>query len=244
MDSNFFLSRVFDVAESCEKNCIPKFLGFLTSEEASIAADALKKRNIRYSFFGGYDEAERVFLACLPEWCDDAVFPITPITFSFRKEDELSHRDFLGSLMALGLTREKIGDILVEKGRAVAFVSENIAEHIISQIDKVGRVGVSLNKGCVSPLPSLSTLADFTITATSARLDCIISAICGYSRNKATEIIEAGLVSVNSIMSNKITKTVVDNDKIAVRGKGKFIICSTDERSKKGKIILKYKKYV
>lgn len=244
MDSNFFLSRVFDVAESCEKNCIPKFLGFLTSQEASIANDALKKRNIRYSFFGGYDEAERVFLACLPEWCEETDFPITPITFSFRKEDELSHRDFLGSLMALGLTREKIGDILVEKGRAVAFVSDNIAEHIISQIYKVGRVGVTLNKGYYSPLPSLSTLADFTITATSARLDCIISAICGYSRNKAIEIIEAGLVSVNSIMSNKITKTVVDNDKIAVRGKGKFIICSTDERSKKGKIILKYKKYV
>ncbi len=244
MDSNFFVSRVFDVAESADKNCIPKFLGFLTGEEAATAADALKKRNVRFSFFGGYDEAERVYLTCLPEWCDEVEYPITPITFSFRKEDELSHRDFLGSLMALGLTREKIGDILVEKGRAVVFVSSTIAEHIISQIDKVGRVGVTLNKGCDFPLPSLSELADFSITATSARLDCIISAICGFSRKKAVEIIEAGFVSINSVMCDKVTKIVKENDKITVRGKGKFIICSTDERSKKGKIILKYKKYV
>lgn len=244
MDSNFIISRVFDVADSSEKNNIPKFLGFLTGEEAAIATDALRKRNIRFSLFGGYDEAERVYLACLPDWCEEVEYPLTPITFSFRKEDELSHRDFLGSLMALGLTREKIGDILVEKGRAVVFANTVIADHIISQIDKVGRVGVTLNKGCDFPLPSLSTLADFSITASSARLDCIVSAICGLSRNKAVEVIEAGFVSINSVMCDKVTKAVKDNDKITVRGRGKFIICSTDERSKKGKIILKYKKYV
>lgn len=244
MDSNFFLSRVFDVAESAQKNCVPKFLGFITGEEAAKATEALKKRNARFSFFGGYDEAERVYLACLPEWCEDVEYPITPITFSFRKEDVLSHRDFLGSLMALGLTREKIGDILFEKGRAVVFANSTIADHIVSQIDKVGRVGVTLNKGCDFPLPSLSVLADFSITASSARLDCIVSAICGFSRNKAVETIESGYVSVNSVMCDKITKCVKANEKITVRGKGKFIICSTDERSKKGKIILKYKKYI
>ncbi len=244
MDSNFFTSRVLDIADSSQKNSVPKFLGFLTGDEAAKATEILKKENIKFSFFGGYDSAERVYLACLPDWCESADFPIEALTFSFRKEYELTHRDFLGSLMALGLAREKIGDILVEKSRAVAFVSENIANHIISQIEKVGRVGVMVTKGFETPLPCLSILSDFVSTASSVRLDCVISAICGISRGKSVSFIEEGLVTINSVMCNKPTRMVRNDDKITVRGKGKFIISSTDELSKKGKIILKYKKYI
>lgn len=244
MDSNIFPSRVHDTVDICEKTVAPKFLGFLTGEELRVADEILKKRKIKYSFFGGYDSAERMYLACLPEWCDSVDFPIAAITFKFRKEDKLSHRDFLGSLMALGITREKIGDILVEEGRAVVFAASEISNHIIEQISKVGRVGVTIEEGFFEPLPSLGRIENFSATVTSVRLDCVVSALCGASRSKATELILSGFVSVNSIMCDKITRTVKNCDKITVRGKGKYVIDNLNDISKKRRIILKYKKYI
>jgi RNA-binding protein YlmH len=90
----------------------------------------------------------------------------------------------------------------------------------------------------------LGKLADFTVTVASARIDCVISALCGVSRSKAAELIEGGFVSLNSIMCDKTTRTVRNSDKVTVRGKGKFIIDNLNDLSKKGRIILKYKKYI
>ena len=244
MDSNIFPSRVKDTVDICEKTSAPKFLGFLTSEEIKISDEILKKRNIKYAFSGGYNQAERMYLVCLPEWCDSVDFPITAITFKFREEDKLTHRDFLGSLMALGITREKIGDILVEDGRAVVFAASEISKHIINQISKVGRVGVTISEGFSEPLPSLGTLMDFSVTVTSLRLDCVVSSLCGISRSKATELILSGAVSVNSMLCDKTTRAIKNSDKITVRGKGKYVIDNLNDISKKGKIILKYKKYI
>ena len=244
MESNFFLSRVNDTADICSKTCVPKFLGFLTSEEASTADILLKKINCKYTFFGGYNCAERVYLACLPEWCDEVDFPITALTFNYRSEDKLTHRDFLGSLMSLGIAREKIGDILIEDGRAVVFAASEISNNIITQISKAGRVRVTISVGFSEPLPSLGKLADFIVTVASARIDCVISALCGVSRSKAAELIEGGFVSIKSIMCDKTTRIVRNSDKITVRGKGKFIIDNLNDLSKKGRIILKYKKYI
>ena len=244
MDSNIFPSRVKDTVDICEKTSAPKFLGFLTSEEIKISDEILKKRNIKYAFSGGYNQAERMYLVCLPEWCDSVDFPITAITFKFREEDKLTHRDFLGSLMALGITREKIGDILVEDGRAVVFAASEISKHIINQISKVGRVGVTISEGFSEPLPSLGTLMDFSVTVTSLRLDCVVSSLCGISRSKATELILSGAVLVNSMLCDKTTRAIKNSDKITVRGKGKYVIDNLNDISKKGKIILKYKKYI
>lgn len=244
MDSSIFPSRVCDTADICKRTSVTKFLGFLTCEEVRIADEILKKRNIKYSFFGGYESAERTYLACLPDWCDYTDFPIKSLTFKYRSVDKLTHRDFLGSLMALGLAREKIGDILVEDGRAVIFVASEISDHVINQINKVGRVGVDISLGYSEPLPSLGKLESFSVTVASDRIDCVIASLCGISRAKSSELISNGYVSVNSIACDKVTRTVRNSDKITVRGKGKFIIANFDGFSKKGRMILKYQKYV
>ena len=81
------------------------------------------------------------------------MFPICGIEFSFRKCDRLTHRDFLGSLMSLGIERETVGDILVEDGRAVVFVKAELSDYVKSQISKVGRVGVKVDDADLSKLP-------------------------------------------------------------------------------------------
>lgn len=244
METEFFVARIGDISDICEKTQRPKYIGFISPEQSVLASQILSKRNIKFAFFGGYTDAERVVLGCFPEWMADFEFPITAITFNYRKTDILHHRDFLGSLMALGIKRETVGDILIEEGRAVVFVFKEIADYIMREVEKIGRIGVSLQMGAEEPLPLKSELCEFTETVASLRLDCVVAAVGGFSRGAANEKIADGLVSVNSVTVEKATKFVSDGDILTVRGSGKFIIDSAIDRTKKNRIILKYKKYV
>ena len=244
MDSKHFDARVSDMFTLAQRTCMPRFLGFLTESEQSQAIKILSSDNAKFKIWGGYEQAQRVMLACLPDWCDEPEYPISALTFRFRNCDSLTHRDFLGSLMALGITRESVGDILVEQGRAVLFISSDIADFVKSQLEKVGRVGVDIENGFSEPLPQQGVLTAFSDTVASMRLDCVVSALINSSRKSALELIEGGMVSICSVVCEKSARIVKSGENVTVRGKGKFFIDSADEFSKKGRIILKYSKYV
>ncbi len=243
MDIRLLPARVNDLSLLCQKTSTLKFLGFLTPAEAGVAVKALNKTD-RYSLFGGFEAAERTVLCFMPDWCDKPQFPITAISFNYRKCDSLSHRDFLGALMALGLNRETVGDILVEQGRAVIFVLSDVADFIASQITKIGAVGVSVQKGYTEPLPNIGGVEALSTTVASLRIDCVVASLCGLSRGAASDTIADGKVTVNSVAVLKPTTTVDANDIITIRQRGRFKITSCDEHSKKGRIILKYNRYI
>lgn len=241
---NFLLeARINDTITLTERSDRPRYLGFLTTEEAAFVIRLLEKRKINYKLFGGFDTAKRVVLGCFPDWAIETAFPIKAITFSFRKTDKLRHRDFLGTLMALGIKRETIGDILVEDGRAVVFVLSEIHSFIMDNISKVGGVGVTLSDSFTEPLPETDALTESTTTVSSNRLDCVIASCLSVSRNTANEYILQGLVSVNSIICEKPTKLILEGDAVTVRGKGKLIVTSLSGKTKKDRTILIYKKY-
>ena len=244
MDSEILKRRIIDTASISLRTEKSKFLGFLSVEEAMFAKQILKNFSVNFSFFGGCDTSQRVMLGCFPDWVRDIDFPITPITFTFRKSDILKHKDFLGSLMGLGVKREAVGDILVEEGRAVVFVCNDIADFVVSQLDKVGRTGVVLNIGYSMPLPKCDELLDGSDTVASARLDCVVSALANFSRQDALQAVLDGRVSINSQICEKVSKTVNNGDIVTIRGKGKFIIDSLTDKSRKNRYIIKYKKYV
>lgn len=244
MDEKTFAARVNDAANLTVRTGKPHFLGFLTVNESAAANAVLKKLSVRFAFFGGYDAAERVMLGCFPDWCESADFPISPITFSYNRNFVLSHRDFLGALMSLGISRESVGDILVESGRAVVFLSSDICGYVKEQIKKVGSVGVEIAAGYTSELPGASCRQDMSVTVSSLRMDCVLAAVCSLSRTRAKEMIEDGTVSVNGIGVQKISNTVCQGDRLTVRGRGRFDIISCKDHSKKGKIILEYGKYI
>lgn len=244
MDSDLLYARADDTAEICSRTNKCKYMGFLSCDQAVAVRSYLEKRNVRFNLFGGYESAERVMLGCFPEWAEDDDFPITAVTFKYRKVDNLSHRDFLGSLMGLGIVRESVGDILIEEGRAVAFLANDIVNFVVSQISKIGRTGVEVSVGFEGELPLGDKLTEFSTTVASERLDCVVSALGGVSRNTAVEKIIGGFVSVNSYPTEKITHSVCGGDIITIRGKGKFIISSLDGRTRKNRVILNYKKYI
>lgn len=243
MDSELLPARIEDLKRICEKNGSPKFLGFLTPSELETALDCLKGEK-NYSFYGGYNGAERTVLAFLPDWCEAPVYPITALTFAYLKCDVLTHRDFLGALMALGIARETVGDILSESGRAVVFVLNDIADFTVSQINRIGKVGVTVKKGFDMPLPGLGQKQSFSVTVASLRVDCAVAALCGFSRREALEKINDKYVTLNSICVKKPTVGIEAGNTLTVRQKGRFEITSCEETSKKGRIILRYNKYI
>ncbi|MBE6780743.1 MAG: hypothetical protein E7545_07175 [Ruminococcaceae bacterium] len=243
MESEILIARITDTQDISQKTSKPKFFGFLSREEAALAQRLLENRNANFQLFGGYEDAQRVMLGCFPDWCDNANFPITAVTFTYREAVELHHKDFLGALMALGITRESVGDILVEKGRTVAFIKDEVLPFVLSNVTKIGRVGVDILVGFTDPLPLGDSLITASATVSSLRLDCVVSALASVSRGKANELIEAGLVSVNSVVCQKNTKQVAMGDAVTVRGKGKFIIGNTCQKTRKDRTVLEYKKY-
>ena len=246
METDLLKARIEDTADLCEKTSSFKFLGFLSLEESLLADKILKNRGVKYSLFGGYDSAERVILGCFPDWaeCEDNYFPITAVTFNYRKVDKLSHRDFLGSLMGLGIKRESVGDILVEDGRAVVFLTSDILKFVLTQTEKIGRIGVTLCEGFRSPLPQKGELKSFSVTIASPRIDCVVAALANVSRNMASDKILASEVSINSVVCEKSTLQVNAGDAVTIRRNGKFLIDSFGNKTKKDRVVLNYKKYV
>ena len=122
-------------------------------------------------------------------------------------------------------------------------ISDKAVDHIVTNYN-YGRVGVTLKKGYEHPLPKVGEMVEQRVTVASERLDCVVSALIGVSRNKATEKIEQSLVTLNSVVTEKVTAKVTDGDVISVRSKGKFFIESLQDKTKKDRLILKYKKYV
>jgi RNA-binding protein YlmH len=243
MESELLLARVSDVLEQSVISNKRKFLGFLSLEESVLVKNFLEKRNAHFCLYGGYQDSQRKMLCCYPEWLENPNFPITALSFKYRNDAELKHRDFLGSLMALGIKRETVGDILIENGRAVAFLKNEVVDFVTQNIQKVGNTGVVIEKGFTSPLPVADVLVESSVTVASCRLDCVVSALGSCSRNTACELIESGMVAVNSEIVQKTTKIINDGDVLSIRHKGKFEIISTLKRTKKDRLVLCFKRY-
>lgn len=231
-----FISKLDDAVFLCQKRQKPYFFSFLSEAEQAQAERYLKSVGFNsYSFFGGYGQSERKVL-CLDFYEDNPEFPISAVQFSFRPADKLTHRDFLGALMSLGIERETVGDILVEDGRCVVFVKSEIAGYIKSQISKIGRAGVKVGDADLNSLPKGRGVEEKSVIVSSARLDNIVAAVSGLSREKTKSVILSGGVTLNFIECTNISKTVNEGDTLTIRGKGKFKINGVLGETKKHRI--------
>ena len=231
-----------------EKTQYPHFIGFLNMHEQAVLSTVLVgKRKLNYRFFGGYEQSERSILAVADnsDTIEDYYFPIAGITFRYKSEFSLTHRDFLGAVMALGIKRETIGDILVADGFAVMFVKEEIRDYLITQIRQIGKVGIisGIWNGNPNDLPVKKDFEPLHCTVSSARLDSIVSAIVPLSREKSAAIIRQGAVFLNSMQINDVSRSVKSGDIISIRGKGKFRIEEFSGITKKGRLKAVVKKY-
>ena len=238
-EDRLLLSRAYDAIELSERIHSPRFLGFLNEHESMYLRQNLPKR-ADIGFFGGYDGAVRVMLGASAENVD---YPITALEFTYKPEYDLRHRDFLGSLMALGIRRDTVGDILTSRGRTVVFFSDDIAHFVMSQVDKIGRVGVSVGHADVSDLPVPDDIEELVFTLSSLRLDAFTAAAANLSRDKAARLIRSETVMVDHVTQTGVAYMLREGTTVTIRKYGKFVLSGVIGESRKGRLRVSVRHY-
>lgn len=242
-ESQLLISRIEDLIWENEYST-GGFIGFLNEREAALACSYLKNRHIDFTIYGGYANASRVYLS-LDSDCDACTFPITPLLIVSKGKRDLTHRDYLGSLMGIGIKRECVGDIILQNNRsAVIFIRNEIASYVINELDRVGHetVTVSVYEGDTSEFGT--NTEELRIIVTSMRVDNILSSLLNVSRNESSELIHDDRVFVNYYQVSKPSHILNDTDVLSVRGYGKFIIGNISGKTKRDRSVLTVFRYV
>lgn len=234
---------------------------FLDMHQKRILSDFFKSRSlpVRAIFYGGYPDAERCMPVFIPDYVEmpregvpdevQELLRVVRVTLA-KGSRQLTHRDYLGSLLALGLDREVTGDILVRNpdertgGGADIIVQAEIAEFIRLHYTKAGRTNLSVEILPVSQLRQGSfKIEEKKDTVASLRLDSIAASVFGLSRSRAAEAIRRGMVSVNGMESTRVDMDIATGDKIVMRGKGRAILAETGGTTRKDRIRVKFNIY-
>lgn len=225
----------------------PFSTAFLDPRRLELAEAVLRERpGLSYSVYGGYPGAERNALQVYPSSQVGSLPPVTAVMVSWPDGgQEPGHRDLLGAIMALGLRRDQVGDIVtLQDGNAVVMVLKPLAEFITSNLDRVGTLQVS----CATAEPESLHLAsgegkEIRGTVASLRLDSLLSLGFGLSRSKVVRLIKAGLVMVNWRPVNSPSTQLKENDLLSLRGRGRLVLEAVEGETRKGRMRLKMKKY-
>ncbi len=232
------LARAYDAQRFYEQTGKPRFLGFVSPKASNIIRQAFRWGHTP-NFFGGYDEAERMVVG----FCDgDEAFPISLLKIE-GAFDGLTHRDFLGSLMGLGVSRDVVGDILLIDGRCYAFVLSSMAEYLTKELDKVGKSRVHcdvLSQHAVTLHRAFDAVKE---SVASLRGDAVVGAVFHLSRGDAADYIRRGHVTVNYEAFVNPDKRLKAGDVFSLRGFGKAQIESVGLPNKKNRIMIHIKRY-
>lgn len=199
--------------------------------------------------WGGYPEAERVVLIFPADWQDEESIlsgsgcPVAVLRAEYRPEDVLSHRDFLGALMGLGVERDTIGDILPREGSCDIVLMRTVLPYVLQNLTSAGRASLRLRE--VERAESRE--AEFRLirdTVASLRLDAVVGSGFSLAREKAAAAIRTGRVAVNGLECLKPDKAVEAGSRISLRGLGKIELSEVGGLSRKGRTQIIIKRYI
>ena len=241
-DEYIFLSAVCDKMLACHRQNRMTATKFLDTRTLFLTKQLLENMGCDdYRFEGGVAEAERVVCVFLPDYpVEEDVVKLVRVQKA--EQDTLTHRDYLGSLMGLGIKRECIGDILVHGLGADIAVLAEFADFIMQELSQVGRKSVSTE--LIQKEDVIQSTDDFQIikiTVPSLRMDAVAGGIFKLSRSNSAGAIRQGKLLHNGAEVQKAEKSVNVGDKITLRGKGKAEILQITGKTKKDRIGLEVK---
>ncbi len=243
-ENELLTARVDDCISSCEENYLITNTNFLDIYQQSTVIEYLKKKSVRYDFYGGFDECERKTAVFLPDYAESVSYikespelsPIVALEITKDNFSTLSHRDYLGAVMGLGIKREAVGDIFVtEKGCTMAVI-RSVAGYIKENLTSVGRGSVKVEiSNCFENAENNSVCETKRCYVSSMRLDSVLSASFSISRNTAVEKINRGEVLLNGVVMSKPDAKVPFGSKLVIHGSGKVMIDEDAGMTKKGR---------
>lgn len=243
-------SHLSDLAKRAYNQNIYTYSNFLSPDHLYLLDSISKDFNyIHMETYGGNELCERqiVSFGSEEEFGYAGTFPICviqvrPLIEKF--SDSLTHRDYLGALMHLGIERELIGDIFIKEKTAYIFCIDRISQYICDELTKVKHTNVMCEITDTN-IPALApTLVDKEFPVTSLRLDNILATLLKCSRKESLTFFEEKRVTLNGKITGRNSILLKDGDIFSVRGHGKFIYIGSGGSTRKGKIYVHVKQYV
>ena len=243
-----FKGRIHELAElSANGNCC-MFTDFLNMAEQSYILTEQRSLPASAVFFGGYCSAERVIarFGNIDEPGYDVPFPITilhisPLNRKF--SDKLTHRDFLGAVLNLGIDRKLTGDILTDGTDGWIFVRDHIAGFIEESLTHIKHTSVKAVKAENIPEGIIHEPETISLTVPSLRLDAVISKAFNISRKEADRLLASEKICINSIIRLKASDILKEGDLISVRGLGRIRYIETSGDTRKGNLKILIEKF-
>lgn len=198
-------------------------------------------------FAGGMATAERARIQILPHnHTPKEKNPVTPLLIegSF-PADTLSHRDFLGAILGLGIKREMVGDIICKGTAALVFIIPDLADYVVQHLKQVGRFTVDVTVPGQIPQAFVrgeGRIKEIRGTVASLRIDAVAGLGFGLSRSRITPLVKGEQVKLNHRAINQPSRTVKEGDLISLTGRGRVEVVEILGETRKGRISLKLRR--
>lgn len=244
------LKRILDLAYRAQKTYNITYTDFVDPFLlGKIKSYRLELLGLNLSSYGGQDDSERHIIALAHEDLEinEEEFPISYLKISVKTGigKPLSHRDYLGAIMGLGIEREKIGDLLIQEDEAFVMAHQDIAEYVMHTLDTVSRYGkvtCSLVSKVDIPLLELN-YQSISGTVSSPRADAIMARGFNLSRGAIVKLIAAERAMCNGAIVSQSTH-INQGDICSLRGHGKIKINEIGSMTKKGRIRVTIHRYI
>lgn len=247
-DARQVLVKVLDKAEITLKRSSIENTDFLDPYHLEMAKGILRGMDLNFHPWGGFPAAERSKLALGPEFREltDADVELTILKLTVGSDFvSLSHRDYLGSLLGLGIRREKVGDFVVTQEGAWVALDSTIAQFVKQNLSKVGRAPVKIEEVSAADIDMPEAqVKEIRATVPSLRLDAVAGEGFGLSRSKIAGAIESGKVRVNWKPVEQCSYQLKEGDLISCRGLGRTVLSEVRGETKKRRIAILLKRYI
>lgn len=238
-DDSILLNQIEDKKRQSEEQYCMTHTAFLDVRQCVLAENEFKYT--KHILYGGYEDAERRVMVFLPDYVDELTpsdEPLEILRVSIPKGGKkLSHRDYLGSILALGIDRNVTGDIVVRDDGADIIILKSMEEFLLSHYDQAGHTHLKTE---IVPIEALNlgktTSKIKNDTVASLRLDNLVGSAFNMARSKAQEAIKGGICFVNGLQVTKPDKELEEGDKLVLRGFGKAKVLKINGKTRKDRL--------
>ncbi len=238
--------RLIELANTSYYKGYSVYTDFLNLKEQTIFNQIQSELpNINYKSWGGIDLAERKMICFSNDLPTVEQFPINILKIrpqNLKYAEQLTHRDFLGAILNLGVDRCKIGDILLNEKIAYVIIEENMADFFVNSLEKVKHTKVCCEI-IKEEFQFEQKFKEVVGTVNSIRLDAVLAIAFHSSRTQLLKLISGGKIYINGCLVENNSYHLKDGDLVSVRGFGKFMYVTNLDKTKKGKIKILLKIY-
>ncbi|MBQ7703300.1 MAG: RNA-binding protein [Firmicutes bacterium] len=225
------------------------FFGILASE--GVPAQQKSYQGAKFVIYGGFEDAERAKVCFLPEYMDEESFLLAenaepsvlkcvraePVNSRFA--DDLTHRDYLGALMNMGIERDQRGDILTGEDEAYVFATPQVADLMVKELIRIRHTSVRCTVVSPSECNIRPSFSEVSGSVASERIDAVVAFVYHLSRSEAQKLIESEQVFVDGRTAYSGGYDLKPGARVSVRGHGKFIYDGPQGTTRKGRLFVK-----